>query len=278
LERSLLNIHVVNLAVNVPGPVAAAMLRDMGARVTKVDPPGGDPLAEISAGWYADLVAGMDVRRIDLKSAGGRAELGGLLGSADLLLVATRPAALERLGLDWATLHQRYPRLSMVSIVGYPSPRQDIAGHDLTYQAEEGLVSPPALPRTFISDLSGAQRAVIASLALLIARTQVGEAGFEEVSLSRSARYFAQPASRGVTSENALLGGGLACYNVYPAREGWVAVAALEPHFRERLQQHMGVDVSNRNVLAFAFQERTAEEWQAWGEKLDLPIVALKGC
>jgi alpha-methylacyl-CoA racemase len=192
-------------------------------------------------------------------------------------MTATRPAALERLGLDWARVHSRHPRLSVVAIVGYPAPRQDVAGHDLTYQAEEGLATPPSLPRTLISDLAGAQRAVIAALGLLIARQRTGEGGRVEISLSESARFFAGPAALGLTAQDGLLGGGLPAYNLYPAREGWIAVAALEPHFASRLGRELGCGIGDRNVLAFAFLERTAEEWQAWAEARDLPIVAVKG-
>ena len=274
----LSHIHVLNLAVNVPGPVAGAMLRDMGARVTKIEPPAGDPLAALSPEWYAQLVSDMQVSRVDLKDGDQRSSLEPRLAAADLLITATRPAALERLGLDWPGLHDRHPRLCVVGIVGYPAPRQDVAGHDLTYQAEEGLLSPPAMPRALISDFAGAQRAVIAALGLIVARSRTGVGGRAEVSLSESARFFAEPASRGITAQDAILGGRLPSYNLYPAREGWVAVAALEPHFATRLERHMGVNVSDRNVLAFAFMERTATEWQAWAESLDLPIVAVKGC
>lgn len=273
----LSHIRVLNLAVNVPGPVAAAMLRDMGAHVTKIEPPSGDPLAAVSPGWYTELVRGVAVSRVDLKDGDQRAALESRLSGADLLITATRPAALDRLGLDWSGLHVRHPRLCVVAIVGYPAPRQDVAGHDLTYQAEEGLVAPPSMPRTLISDLAGAQRAVIAALGLIVARNRTGAGERVEVSLSESARFFAEPAARGITAQDALLGGGLPSYNLYPAREGWIAVAALEPHFAERLQRHMGLNVADRKVLEFAFLERTAIEWQAWAEARDLPIVAVRG-
>lgn len=273
----LSGIHVLNLAVNVPGPVAAAMLRDMGATVTKVEPPSGDQLAGVSAEWYADLVRGVEVLRMDLKDPERRSALETRLARADLLITATRPSALERLALDWNSLHARHPHLSVVVIVGYPAPRQDVAGHDLTYQAEEGLAAPPSLPRTLISDLAGAQRAVIAALGLWIASVRSGEGGRVEVSLSESARFFAGPAALGITAQDGLLGGGLPSYNLYPAREGWIAVAALEPHFVARLERELGCGLGDRNVLAFAFLERTAEEWQAWAEARDLPIVGVKG-
>lgn len=274
----LSHLRVLNLAVNVPGPVASAVLRDMGARVTKIEPPSGDPLAALSPGWYAELVHDVPVSRVDLKDGDQRAALESRLAGTDLLITATRPAALDRLGLDWSGLHARHPRLCVVAIVGYGAPRQDVAGHDLTYQAEEGLVAPPSMPRTLISDLAGAQRAVIAALGLIVARNRTGAGERAEVSLSESARFFAEPAARGITAQDAPLGGGLPSYNLYPAREGWIAVAALEPHFAQRLQRHMGLDIADRNVLAFAFLERTANEWQVWAEARDLPLVAVKGC
>src|SRR5205807_554987 len=83
---------------------------------------------------------------------------------ADLLLTATRPKALARLGLSWTQLQERLPRLSQVAIVGYPVPRHDVPGHDLTYQAQAGLVEPPALPRACTADWGGAQEVVIAAL------------------------------------------------------------------------------------------------------------------
>src|SRR5581483_3587069 len=63
--------RVVTTAVNVPGPFAAARLRGLGAHVTKVEPPGGDPLAISAPDWYREL-AGEDVVSLDLKSADGR--------------------------------------------------------------------------------------------------------------------------------------------------------------------------------------------------------------
>src|SRR5688572_1051684 len=135
----LRDVHVVSLAVNIPGPVAAATLRDLGASVIKIEPPDGDPLAIASADWYTELITGIQVLRLDLKSGTGRARLDELLAQADLLLTSTRPAGLQRLGLGWPALHARYPRLCHVAIVGYQAPRQNVAGHDLTYQAETGL-------------------------------------------------------------------------------------------------------------------------------------------
>src|SRR3954468_3289168 len=92
-------IRVLTLAVNVPGPVAAARLAALGADVTKVEPPSGDPLARGCPDWYAELTPGQRIVRLDLKEARERAMLDDLLAEADLLLTATRRAALDRLNL-----------------------------------------------------------------------------------------------------------------------------------------------------------------------------------
>ena len=119
LMKPLENIRVLTLAVNLPGPLAAARLHQLGAAVVKVEPPGGDALAQASPDWYRELHEGQEIVRLNLKDAEDRARLDTWLGRADLLLTATRPAALRRLGLAWAELHARYPRLCQVALVGY---------------------------------------------------------------------------------------------------------------------------------------------------------------
>src|SRR5919199_1138174 len=167
-------IRLVTLAQNVPGPAAAARLRDFGASVIKVEPPGRDPLAYANPAWYSAPTAGQDVVCLDLKSTTDRARLDEHLVEADVLLTSSRPVALRRLGLDPERLRARYPRLCMVAITGYPAPHSDKPGHDLTYLAEWGLLSPPGMPRTLLADLAGAERAVSATLALLLERGGAG--------------------------------------------------------------------------------------------------------
>src|SRR5215212_9507314 len=97
--------RIVCVAVYVPAPAAARRLASLGADVTRVEPPQGDPLATWSAAWYDALRAGQRLVRLDLKQSAGRMALGELLAGADLLLTALRPEALERLGLEWPRLH-----------------------------------------------------------------------------------------------------------------------------------------------------------------------------
>lgn len=274
--RPLDGMGVLTLAINVPGPVAASRLAALGAAVTKVEPPGGDPLARGCAAWYAHLTAGQRVVRLDLKEARERAMLGDLLGRADLLLTASRPAALARLDLAWPALHARYPRLSQVALVGHAPPHAERPGHDLTYLASAGLLSPPALPRTLFADLAAAERAVSAALALLVGQVRGGEAGYTEVALAAVAEELAAPLRHGLTASGGVLGGGAPQYNLYRTREGWLAVAALEPHFRARLARELGVAQLDTAALQTHFLARTAAEWEEWGDARDLPLAAVR--
>lgn len=268
-------LRVLTLAVNLPGPVAASRLAGLGARVTKVEPPAGDPLALACEPYYRRLLTGQEVRQLDLKSDADLATLWELLGDTDLLLTSSRPRALERLGLDRGTVHSRLPRLSQIAIVGHPGPGGDLPGHDLTYQAGVGLLRPPHLPTVLVADLAGAERAVADGIALLLQAARTGQGGYREVALSEVAGAMAQPARYGLTSPDGLLGGALPGYGIYPTQRGYVAVAALEPHFRDALVTALGVEGSHSDLEA-AFATRTADDWQSWGEAHGLPIAAIR--
>jgi crotonobetainyl-CoA:carnitine CoA-transferase CaiB-like acyl-CoA transferase len=264
---------VLSLAVNLPGPVAVARLRQLGAMVVKIEPPAGDPLAHVRPRWYELLHQGQTIVRIDLKADDGRKQLDQWLGQSDLLVTATRPAALRRLGLDWTTLHARDPRLCQVAIVGYPPPNEDVPGHDLTYQARAGLVEPPSLPRTCLADLAGAQQVVCAALALLLARERGQGGQYVQVSLAEAVAEFAAPWQHGLTTPDGVLGGAWPGYGLYRAREGWVALAALEPHFWEGLSRELRLTEPDRGQLQQAFLAKTAEEWEAWAAARRLPLL-----
>lgn len=267
----LAGIRVVNLAVNVPGAVAGARLRQLGAAVTKLEPPGGDPVALAAPDWYAELVEGQVARAVDLKAGLPHDDL----MAADLLLTSVRPAALSRLGLGWKGLHDAYPRLVHVAMVGHASPDDGIPGHDLTYAGAHGLLTPPLLPRTLVADLGGAEQAVSTSLALLLARERTGEASRAQVALADAAAEFAAPLRHGLTAASGVLGGGDAFYGLYRASDGWLALAALEPRFRDRLLEELGLDDATHDALAAAFAGRTAADWAAWARERDLPLAVV---
>jgi alpha-methylacyl-CoA racemase len=273
--KPLLGIRALTLAINVPGPVAASRLRELGATVVKVEPLGGDPLFRICPTWYESLTRGQRIVRMNLKEPEGRAQLDHLLEESDLLITATRSSALDRLSLNWLQIHERFPRLCHVAIVGHPPPNEDKAGHDATYQAELGLIAPPQLPRTLLADLAGAERVVSAAVILLFERERNGVGGYARVSLVEAASIFADPLRHGVTTQGGPLGGALARYNIYRTLDGWVVLAALESHFWERLQNEIGLSKPTYEELGSIFLTRRSLDWEEWANARDLPLVAV---
>jgi crotonobetainyl-CoA:carnitine CoA-transferase CaiB-like acyl-CoA transferase len=276
MMNPLEGVRVLTLALNLPGPVAVAELHRLGAAVRKVEPPGGDLLAQACPEWYGLLHQGQDVARLDLKTDAGRSQLEEWLAGSDVLVTSMNPGATQRLGLGWDALHARHPRLCHVAITGYPPPDEGLPGHDLNYQARAGLLDPPQLPRTALADLAGARRAVCATLGLLLARERGQGAGYAAVSLAEAAEDFAGPWRYGLTRPGGVLGGGWPGYNLYRTREGWVAVAALEEHFREKLTRELGLAMLDGEQLRRAFEARTAAAWEAWAAERGLPLVRVQ--
>jgi len=175
-----------------------------------------------------------------------------------------------------AHLARTYPRLCHVAITGHASPDDELPGHDLTYLAAHGLVVPPHMPRTLFADMAGAERAVSTALALVIARERTGKGAHAVSALADAAAALAQPLYEGLTRPGGILGGGNPAYNLYAAREGWIAVAALEPHFEKKLGDKFALGKLTIDTLRALFASHDAEYWEEWGRRNDLPIVAVR--
>lgn len=255
------------MALNVPGPVAVSRLVADGARVTKIEPPWGDPLETICKRWYDDLHRGIAVERIDLKADAGRARIMSLLQDADVFFASHRPSALARLGLDPTSLHASFPSLRHVNIVGDTANPEE-AGHDLTYQARAGLLQ-DVLPLTLIADMVGAERA---HATIKDVMPHPGES--REVGLYNALSDLAAPLRYGLTAVGGHLGGSNPAYGIYAARDGAIAVTALEPHFRARLYEGLGLaDGADPSAI---FTTKTAIEWEQWAAARDIPLVAIR--
>jgi alpha-methylacyl-CoA racemase len=255
------------MAQNVPGPVAVARAVTEGAHAIKIEPPWGDPLEQLCKPWYDELHSNVQVERLDLKSPGGITRLRTLLGSADVFLASHRPSALARLGLDGDSLAPGFPALRHVNIVGATSKPEE-PGHDLTYQARVGLLG-NGMPLTLLADMAGAERAHAAI------KDAMREPGSRRVvGLYDALKDLAAPLAHGLTAPGGPLAGTNPAYRIYATREGAIAVGALEPHFRARLYEGLGLtDGADPSAV---FTTRTAIEWEQWGASRDLPLVAVK--
>ena len=275
----------------------------MGATCVKLEPPApqgmppgtpGDPMGFYNKGTYAQLHEGMRVVSADLKTEAGQKALHRELARTDILLTSFRPSALVKLGLEWKALHKRYPALSQVAIVGAPGARAEEPGHDLTYLADNGLVSGLDLPPTLYADMGGSLMASEAVLkATLMTLKAMGKGVFIEVALADAAAYLALPRTWGLTRPpgangandiGGSVGGGHAGYRVYPCKDGRVAVAALEPHFAKALCLAAGV-VHENMLSMFApathagiakyFTKQTRLQLDLLAVDKDIPLLTL---
>lgn len=265
-------VRITTLALNLPGPAAAARLRTLGAEVLKIEPPGGDPMASMSPALYRAMHRGMAVQTLDLKTAAGQEALHEHLQRSDLVFTAFRPAALKRLGLDARSLAQRHPGLSAVRVFGYPGTQAHLPGHDLTFQAQAGLIDAARLPSTLLADMMGALLVVEAALGALLQTKMQGRGVMLDVALSDAAGFAAVPRALGMTAVGSLLGGALPEYGVYACADGLVALAALEPHFQRALEQAAG-GRSRRHISRWC-KAHTAAELTTLAAQHDLPLWA----
>lgn len=281
--QSLKGVRVLSLALNLPGPAALMRCREMGARCVKLEPPphegapagaSGDPMKLYNPTAYATLHAGVRTATADLKTGRGQALLHRELAKTDVLLTSFRPAALAKLGLTWKALHKQHPHLSQVAIVGSPGERADEPGHDLTYLAQNDLITGVDLPATLYADMGGSLMASAAVLQAVMHQRAKGKGVFLEVALSGAAAYLALPRAWGLTQPGAAVGGGHAGYRVYRCKDGRVALAALEPHFAASLCAAAGVAASSMKAMFAPATHAAIEAWLLGKTRKELDKLA----
>ena len=281
IPQVLKGVRLLSLALNLPGPAALMRCQQMGARCVKLEPPSGDPMQHYSPVAYAQLQSGIKVITVDLKTEAGQKILHRELAKTDVLITSFRPSAIEKLGLDWKSLHRLYPALSQVAIVGSPGARAEEPGHDLTYVADNGLVPGLELPATLYADMGGSLTASEAVLQAVLAQRSSGKGIRLEIALASAAQYLALPRHWGLTQPSGFVGGAHAGYRVYACKDGRVAVAALEPHFAAALCIAAGLPASDvaslqtqatRDGIARFLRKQTRQQLDALAASKDIPL------
>ena len=185
-------IAVLDLTRVLSGPYCTMLLADMGARVIKIEQPGkgddtrawGPPFQEGESAYFMSINRNKESVTIDFKAADGRAILDRLIARADVFVENFRPGTLAKLGLDYASLSERFPRLVYCSISGFghSGPRWREPGYDAVMQAEGGLMSitgsadgPPFRLGVAIADIVSGMFAAQAVTAALFARERTGQ-------------------------------------------------------------------------------------------------------
>ena len=291
--RPLKGVRILSLALNLPGPAALMRCKAMGATCVKLEPPAhpaaplgssGDPMAIYAQAAYAAMHQGIKTLSADLKTEPGRKVLQRELAKADVLITSFRPSALEKLGLGWKALHKTYPQLSMVAIFGGTGTRAEEPGHDLTYMAENDLVTGLELPASLYADMGGSLMVSEAILQARLQQLQKGKSVRLEVALSEAAAYLGLPRTWGLTTTGAAVGGGHAGYRVYACKDGRVAMAALEPHFAAALGQAAGLPDSRiqtmfmpaaHATIATFLASKTRKQLDALARANDIPLHTL---
>ncbi len=178
-------IRVVEFTHMVMGPTCGMILADLGAEVIKVEPPGGDKtrkLPGLGIGFFRSFNRNKKSVVIDVNTPEGRDTAIQLIGACDVMLENFRPGLMAKLGLDYETLSQRYPRLVYASHKGFlPGPYDKRLALDEVVQMMGGLsymtgpVGRPLRAGTSVNDIMGGMFGAIGVLAALRERDLTGQ-------------------------------------------------------------------------------------------------------
>jgi crotonobetainyl-CoA:carnitine CoA-transferase CaiB-like acyl-CoA transferase len=296
--RPLEGLLVLDFSTLLPGPLATLLLAEAGAEVVKIErPDGGDEMRRYPPAWGRDSVnfallnRGKKSVALDLKSSAARARLRPLVERADVLVEQYRPGVMARLGLDYDSVAAINPRLVYCSITGYgqDGPKRDVAGHDLNYISDTGLLAlsmgpagAPVVPPALIADIAGGAYPAVMNILLAVReRDRTGRGRRLDVAMSDNLFgfmfwAFGAGLCAGAWPRNGgeLLTGGSPRYRLYPAADGKVVAAApLEQKFWENFCDIVGLEPALRDDgrdpaatiarVAELIGARTGEEWRA---------------
>jgi itaconate CoA-transferase len=206
---ALEGITVVALEQAVAAPFATRQLADLGARVIKIERAGTgdfardyDHTVQGMSSYFVWLNRGKESITLDIKEPDDLALLEAMLAKADVFVQNLAPGAVDRLGLDQATLRARHPRLISAAISGYGAdgPYRNKKAYDLLVQCEAGLLSvtgspdAPAKAGISVADIAAGMYAYTGVLTALYERERTGEgSSFEVAMLDALGEWMSQP-------------------------------------------------------------------------------------
>lgn len=268
-DLPLKSLTVVDLGQIYNGSYATFLMAMAGARVIKIEPKGGEHLRRrASVGGaalpFAMLNSNKQSATLNLKSERGRALLRQMVRRADVLLENFAPGTMDRLGLGWDKLQEENPRLIYASGSGYglSGPYRDYPAMDLTVQAMAGVMSvtgfadrPPVKAGPAICDFFGGVHLYGGVMTALVERSLTNRGRLVEVSM-QEAVYASLSSNLGLFMGNEPLTpmrtgnrhGGLAeaPYNVYPTKDGYIAILCVgETHWKSLLAAMQRQDLVN---------------------------------
>jgi itaconate CoA-transferase len=204
----LTGITVVALEQAVAAPFATRQLADLGARVIKVERPGGDfargydSAVRGQSSYFTWLNRGKESLELDAKSEHGLAVLAALVARADVFVQNLAPGAAGRIGCGAAELTARHPTLISCSISGYgpEGPYHQKKAYDLLVQCEAGLLSVTGTPEQpskagiSVADIAAGMYAYSGVLTALYERERTGHgSSFDVAMLDALGEWMSQP-------------------------------------------------------------------------------------
>ncbi|MEE2778121.1 MAG: CoA transferase [Acidobacteriota bacterium] len=261
-RRPLEGVTVIDLGQIYQGPYATLLLARAGARVIKVEPLTGDPLRrrELEGEGPSYTLAFLNSDKLgvtlNLKKAAGREILIEMVRRADVLLENFAPGVMERLGVGAEVLMGHNPRLIYASGTGFglSGPDHDRVAMDPTVQASSGVMSingeaagPPLRVGPPLADFMGGTHLYGAVMTALFERERTGEGRVVEVAM-QEAVFPTLCSDLGLYHHNGghlehrrgNRHGGVAPYNVYPTRDGYIALICVKERHWELLAALMG--------------------------------------
>ncbi len=294
--RCLEDVRVLDFTTLLPGPLATLVLAEAGAEVIKIERPGGDPIRQSppfvngESAPFAMLNRGKRSIEIDLKEPGAATRVLALAETADVVIEQFRPGVMDRLGLGFAAIQRANPRCIYCAISGYGQQgmRADVAGHDINYVAEAGLLAVtadrdgnPVMPHAQIADIgAGSYPAVINILLALYRARATGAGAFLDIAMTEQMFPFLWQALAHGWATGAMAGpnelqltGGSPRYGLYPTADGrMLALGALEDRFwtnfcdlidlPERLRDDSLDPDATREGIRSAVGAHPASHWQ----------------
>jgi CoA:oxalate CoA-transferase len=260
--QPLSGLVVLDLGQIYNGPYAGLLMALGGAKVIKVEPPGGELLRRrgerVRGAMYPFCALNSNKLGItlDLKNQSGRELLAELADRADVLIENFRPGVTERLGIGHAALRERNPRLVYASGSGFgrTGPYRDYPAMDVTVQAISGVMSitgwpdhPPVKAGPAIADFLGGIHLYAAIVGGLLERERTGEgcrveaamfdAVFPSLMSSLGLLFGSQGDSVPLRTGNRHNGLAEAPYNAYETADGYLAlICVTDAHWRALLR------------------------------------------
>ena len=257
LEKGALKgVKVLDFSTLLPGPLASLFLAETGAEVIKIERPGtGDEMRLSHPKWNDESVSFSMLNRgkkslcLDLKDQSSKDILKPLIETADIIIEQFRPGVMKRLGLDYKSVKKINRKIIYVSITGYgqTGPKKMVAGHDLNYIGNTGLLSlsmgtkeKPTVPPALIADIAGGSYPAIINILLALRKRDLHQTGsFLDISMSDNLFPFMFWALGSGFASNtwplnsdSILSGGSPRYNIYETKDGsYIAAAPLENRF-----------------------------------------------